>query len=273
MTARGSLQRAELDTTPPAFPPGTRRPTYDMGEQRAHDEARQRGVVDAVEQIIESGALTKFNVDSFRIRRLVTYLYNIDESLFRLGENHHDHERVEEPNLALEATYQAAYGKRDAIAQHIEKYSHIGIFTFIHNYHLNWVAPEHGRDKTVVQQAMLDILFPLTPHEAIWKEYCAFTPEKLPEPIWQFSRQRYLWAKDQWPNLSGRITTIWTLQDFGLIPRELDIKTVISVADGRQYKLVKIHTSSTGDTMEVEKETLDTGLDPDLDAQVISAPE
>ncbi|MCB0125618.1 MAG: hypothetical protein KDE58_25360, partial [Caldilineaceae bacterium] len=260
LTARGSLQRAELDTTPPAFPPGTRRPTYDMGEQRAHDEARQRGVVDAVEQIIESGALTKFNVDSFRIRRLVTYLYNIDESLFRLGENHHDHERVEEPNLALEATYQAAYGKRDAIAQHIEKYSHIGIFTFIHNYHLNWVAPEHGRDKTVVQQAMLDILFPLTPHEAIWKEYCAFTPEKLPEPIWQFSRQRYLWAKDQWPNLSGRITTIWTLQDFGLIPQELDIKTVISVADGRHYKLVKIHTGATGEELEVEKETLDAEM-------------
>ncbi|MCB0130253.1 MAG: hypothetical protein KDD78_05380, partial [Caldilineaceae bacterium] len=49
--------------------------------------------------------------------------------------------------------------------------------------------------------------------------------------------------KDQWPNLSGRITTVWTLQDFGLIPKELDVNMVISVADGRQYKLVQIHTS------------------------------
>jgi hypothetical protein len=104
---------------------------------------------------------------------------------------------------------------------------------------------------------MVDIIFPLTPHEEIWPEYCAFRAAKLPEPIWQFSRQRYLWAKDQWPNLSGRITTIWTLQDFGLIPQELDIKTVISVADGRQFKLVKIHTSSSSEGMEVEKETLD----------------
>lgn len=57
-----------------------------------------------------------------------------------------------------------------------------------------------------------------------------------------------------------RITTIWTLQDFGLIPQELDIKTVISVADGRHYKLVKIHTGATGEELEVEKETLDAEM-------------
>ena len=128
---------------------------------------------------------------------------------------------------------------------------------FVRNYHLNWVSPENGRDAATVQQAMLDILFPLTPHATIWAEYQQFEPQRLPEMIWQFSRQRYLWAKDQWPNLSGRITTIWTLQDFGLIPKELDIKTVVSVADGRQYKLVKIHTTATGEGMEIEKETIE----------------
>jgi hypothetical protein len=118
---------------------------------------------------------------------------------------------------------------------------------FIRNYHLNWVAAEHGRDAEAVQQAMLDILFPMTPHEVIWKEYCAFKPEHYPEPVWQFSRQRYLWAKDQWPNLSDRITTVWTLQDFGLLPKEVDIRTIISVAGGKQYKIVNIHMESDED--------------------------
>jgi hypothetical protein len=256
-TARGSLRRTK-EVTLPSVPAGTTKIEYEMGEQRAHDEARQRGIVDAVEESIEAGGFAKFNVDSYRLRRLVCYLYNIDWQLFVEAEHNHHHDRIEEPNLALEATYQEAYGQREAITQNIERYSHFGIFMFIHNYHLNWVAPEHGRDARMVQQAMLDILFPQTPHQQIWKEYCAFRPEKLPEAIWQFSRQRYLWAKDQWPNLSGRITTIWTLQDFGLIPQELDVKTVISVADGRQYKLVKIHTSSSGDDLAVEKETLET---------------
>ncbi|MEZ4868872.1 MAG: hypothetical protein R3C14_46535 [Caldilineaceae bacterium] len=256
--ANGGLKRKAAEAVPPAFPPGSRKVAYEMGVQRAHDYARQRGVVDALEELLESGALTKFNVDSERIRRLISYLYNIDPALLHHNGHHEEHERIEEPNLALEATYHEAYTQRERIARRIEDYSHYGIFTFIHNYHLNWVAPEHGRDAAVVQQAMLDILFPQTAHDVIWAEYCAFTPERLPEPIWQFSRQRYLWAKDQWPNLSGRITTIWTLQDFGLIPKELDIKTVISVADGRHYKLVKIHTSATGDGMEIEKETLDT---------------
>ncbi|MCB0140763.1 MAG: hypothetical protein KDE50_12725, partial [Caldilineaceae bacterium] len=109
--------------------------------------------------------------------------------------------------------------------------------------------------------------FPQTSHEVIWKEYCAFEPRRLPEPVWQFSRQRYLWAKDQWPNLSSRVTTIWTLQDFGLIPKEVDIETVISVADGRQYKLVKIHTSSDADSFESEKETVEAKEAIDVDTE------
>ena len=110
---------------------------------------------------------------------------------------------------------------------------------FINNYHINWVDEEHGRDAAVVQKAMLDILFPLTAHEEIWQEFQAFKPERQPEPIWQFSRRRYLWAKDQWPNLSDRITTIWTLQDFGLLPADIDVQTVIAVADGSRQMQVQ----------------------------------
>jgi hypothetical protein len=238
--SNGGLKRLKGDVKPPAFPPGTRNLEYEMGVERAHDQARQRGIVDATEELIDSGALAKFNVGPARIRRLVAYLYNIEPSLFD-DQNHHEHEHIEEPNVDLEATYRAAYDQRDKLARHIEKYSHFGIFTFIHNYHLNWVAEEHGRDARAVQQAMLDILFPLTAHDVIWQEYCSFEQETLPEPLWQFSRQRYLWAKDQWPNLSDRITTVWTLQDFGLLPMEIDIKTIVSVAGGKQYKIVNIH--------------------------------
>jgi len=255
--AHGNLKLKKAAVTLPQFPPGTRKFHYEVGLERAHDEARQRGIARATEELLESGALAKFNVDSHRVRLLVSYLYNVDMALFKLNGHHDDHEHIEEPNLELEATYQQAHNQRDKIARRIEDYSHFGIFMFVHNYHLNWVSPENGRDASTVQQAMLDILFPLTSHEVIWAEYQQFTPQKLPEVIWQFSRQRYLWAKDQWPNLSGRITTIWTLQDFGLIPKELDIKTVVSVADGRQYKLVKIHTTATGEGMEIEKETLE----------------
>ena len=201
--------------------------------------------------------MAKFNVDPDRIRRLVCYLYNIDPTLFSHTGHQNEHEHIEEPNLDLEATYQSAYNKRDKLARRIEDYSHFGIFTFIRNYHVNWVALEHGRDASAVQQAMVDILFPLTPHEEIWAEFCNFKPEHQPEPIWQFSRQRYLWAKDQWPNLSGRITTIWTLQDFGLIPKEIDVKMVISVADGKQYKTVKIPTKVSDEGVTMDKDSSD----------------
>ena len=104
---------------------------------------------------------------------------------------------------------------------------------------------DHGRDEVTVQQALLDILFPLTALDEIWTQFCAFTPQQLPEPIWQFSRERYHWAKDQWLNLSDRITTIWTLQKLGMLSDEIDVKTVVAVAGGKQFKLVKVRTQQT----------------------------
>lgn len=268
-TANGGFKRKVTEEEAlPAFPPGTRKPVYAMGIERAHDQARQRGVVDALEELIESGTLNKFNVGPERIRKLVCYLYNIDPELFVDHGTHEAHERTEEPNLALEATYREAYEKKVEIARRIEDFSHYGIFTFIHNYHLNWVAEDHGRGAKVVQQAMVDILFPLTPHEQIWSEYCKFEPKYQPEPVWQFSRQRYLWAKDQWPNLSGRITTIWTLQDFGLLSKEIDVRTVISVANGRQYKFVNIHMAETAEGMTVDKGTVDSVEETDVTGHV-----
>ncbi|MFZ0548529.1 MAG: hypothetical protein WAM60_23980 [Candidatus Promineifilaceae bacterium] len=252
--ANGGLKQRLKGISPPIFPPGTKRPEYEMGLQRAHDQARQRGIVQAVEELIESGALAKFNVGPERIRKLVVYLYNIDSELFEdKGEHAHD-DRIEEPNLDLEETYRRAYNQKGHLARHIEHYSHVGIFTFIHNYHLNWVSPEHGRDATIVKRAMLDILFPMTDNDEIWAEYCAFEPEHLPEPIWQFTRRRYLWAKDQWPNLSDRITTIWTLQDFGLVAKDIDVEMIISVAGGKQYRMVKVGTQSMEENEEGEND-------------------
>lgn len=256
--ARGNLRRTAT-VAPAVFPEGTRTLAYESGVQRAQDRSRMRGVVDAVEELISSGSLAKFNVNPDRIRRLVCYLYNIDPIIFqrKLEEDHH-HERIEEPSIELESIYEDAYNKKAQYARRIEDYSHYGIFTFIYNYHLNWVDPEHGRDEKLVQQAMLDILFPLTDHDEIWAEYRAFKAEHQPEPIWQFSRERYMWAKDQWPNLSDRITTIWTLQDFGLISTDIDVRTVVSVAGGRQFKMVKIPTKADqGGDLHTEKETLE----------------
>lgn len=253
--ARRGVKQQPEKVKPPEFAPGTRRLQYEMGVQRAHDEARQRGIADAITELIESGAMSKFNVGPERITTLVSYLYNVDPRLF----DGHDeyHERIEEPSLELEVTYAAAYNQREQLARRIEDFSHFGIFMFINNYHINWVDETHGRDAATVQQAMLDILFPLTPHEQIWQEYCAFKPERQPEPIWQFSRRRYLWAKDQWPNLSDRITTIWTLQDFGLLPLDIDVQTVITVADGRQQLKVKIPAKAHVEEKKDENE--DTG--------------
>jgi hypothetical protein len=233
--------------------PGSGVPTYHLGIERAHDQARQRGIVDALEALIADGGFAKFNVGPDRIRKLVGYLYNIDSELLHIQHDEHGHERIPEPNLNLEATYQAAYNLKDKILRRVEDYSHFGIFMFVNNYHINWVSPEHGRDAKVVQQAMVDILFPLTNHEDIWGEFERFEPTFQPEPIWQFSRQRYLWAKDQWPNLSDRITTIWTLQDFGLIRDDIDVETIISVAGGRKQMVVKVPTRE-GERKTVEKD-------------------
>ncbi len=243
--AKGGLRRNEKTAEKLAFPSGTSNPEYEIGIQRAHDEARQRGITDALNELIDSRATAKFNTDPERIIRLVSYLHNIDLDL--LHEKHHGHDHIEEPSEELEATYKQALHSREKLLEEIEYYSHYGIFMFINNYHRNWVEEEHGRDAIDVQQAMLDILFPLTPHEEIWHQYEMFQPQQLPEPIWQFSRERYRWAKDQWPNLSDRITTIWTLQDLGLLSKDVDVKLVVSVAGGKRYKTVKIRTHSLDD--------------------------
>jgi hypothetical protein len=209
-----------------------------------------------MKDLIDKSALVKFNVGPARVIELVCYLYNLDPELFVQKGDHHDH--IEEPSQELEKVYQKAYDQRDKILRRIEDYSHFGIFMFINNYHINWVDLDHGRDASLVQKAMLDILFPLTPHDEIWAEYRAFEPRFQPEPIWQFSRRRYVWAKDQWPNLSDRITTIWTLQDFGLIPEDIDVKTIITVADGKRQMQVKIpgkpSPSTPRETEEINKE-------------------
>ncbi|MBI1281228.1 MAG: hypothetical protein GC179_24085 [Anaerolineaceae bacterium] len=240
--AHGSLKsRNEGPQTLP-FPAGTAQPDYLNGVHRAHDQARQRGISDALQDLINTRAIAKFNVDPERIIQLVRYLHNVNPALVNgHSDNGHD-ERVKEPSSDLELTYEKAYAERDHLLDQIEYYSHYGIFTFIFNYHRNWVDLDYGRDEFMVQQAMLDILFPLTPHDEIWAQYNAFEPQHLPESIWQFSRERYRWAKDQWPNLNGRLTTIWTLQELGLLPNEVDVKTIIAVAGGKQFKMVKVRT-------------------------------
>ncbi|MCA9903051.1 MAG: hypothetical protein KC547_04265, partial [Anaerolineae bacterium] len=251
--ANGGLKRLPETLSKVRREVGVRIVAYDAGLQRAHDQARQRGIADSLSALIAEGRTGKFNTDPDRIVRLVSYLHNVDAELFRLNGDLHDHDHIEEPSEDLEATYNASRGASEDLLREIEYYSHFGIFTFIHNYYLNWVAPEHGRNKETVLQAMLHILFPLTPHEQMWEEYCAFQPRMLPEAVWQFSRERYRWAKDQWPNLSDRITTIWTLQDFGLVPAELDVKMVIAVAAGKQFKIFKIHTHGPEDDEPTEQ--------------------
>ena len=253
--ANGGLKRKKKELEVPASTPGSGEPDYGMGLERAYDQARQRGVADAVKELIESDSLVKFNVGPARVIQLVCYLYNLNPELFVQHGDHHDH--IEEPSSDLEEIYQEAYDQRQQILRRIEDYSHFGIFMFINNYYINWVDLDHGRDASVVQKAMLDILFPLTAHDEIWAEFREFEPRVQPEEIWQFSRRRYVWAKDQWPNLSDRITTIWTLQDFGLIPQDIDVKTIITVADGKRQMHVKIPGKSSPDvnrtTEEIDK--------------------
>lgn len=255
INANGGLKRlADIAIVKPSAPLQPSELESQMGLLRAHDEARQRGIADAVEDLIHEGAFAKFNVSPDRIRTIICYLYKLDPMVF---EHEAHHERIEEPSVELQETYQAAFEQRKQILRDVEDYSHFGIFTFIHNYHINWVSEDHGRDASVVQRAMLSILFPQTDSKEIWDEYSAYEPKYQPEPIWQFSRRRYLWAKDQWPNLSDRITTIWTLQDFGLISKDISVETVIAVADGKKQMLVKIPSNPRDDTNDTSKETID----------------
>ena len=238
------------------------KPDYESGIQRAHDKTRARGIIDRVNALMEEGALVKFNVDHQRIERLVTHVYNLEPDAFirQLEEAQYDDDVAHEPSQELEATYDKYFNARDEILNAIESYSHYGIFTFIDKYYANWVNEEHGRDAAEVQKAMISLLFPMTDDEIIWQQYQKFAWVKQPEAIWQFCRQRYSWAKDQWPNLSSRLTTVWTLQEMGLIPDEIDITTVISVNARNDLREVRIHTHGPEDNVE---ETPDTDEEED----------
>ncbi len=224
---------------------------YTSGLERALDQARQRGIADALEDLLAEGRMYKFNVENDRIRRLVAWVYRVDPHYFRFRELPPgvkrtgwalEDEHLEEPSLLMEEAYARAYARKEEILQTVEYYSHFGIFTFIVNYHINWVDEEKGRPPEIVQQAMLKILFPLTPFPQIWEQYKAYRHEHLPEAIWQFCRERYRWAKDQWPNLSDRITTIWTLQDYGMLPRDLVVDILVKPPDKTERR-VRIYTN------------------------------
>lgn len=189
---------------------------YASGDERSLDEARQHGIAELVDMLIEKGAMVKFNVEPESIRRLVSYEYDILPITWEeTREAHYHGERFEEPSLHLEKAYWDACAREQEIMATIEHFSHYGIFTFVNKYYHNWVS-EH-RSVETVQRQMLRVLFPRTPLEEIWQEFQNYQWTHQPEEVWQFIRKRYQWAKDQWPNLSGRVTTIWTLQDLGIL--------------------------------------------------------
>ncbi len=255
--AYGGAKKDPAKLTAYAPTPATA-PEYDSGIQRAHDKARARGIIDRVNALIEEGALVKFNVDHERIRRLITYVYSLDADAFEISSEeaqYADDDHAHEPSQDLEVTYDQYFSARAEILGKIEDYSHYGIFTFIDKYYANWVNEEHGRDASEVQKAMISLLFPLTDDDIIWEQFQQYRWTFQPEPIWQFCRERYTWAKDQWPNLSGRLTTIWTLQELGLIPDEVDIKTVISINARNELREINIHTHGPLPEEEAEPES------------------
>ncbi|MCI0711273.1 MAG: hypothetical protein L0154_14040 [Chloroflexi bacterium] len=226
--ANGGLRATEFKFDPKQPPSLTgKKPVYASGEQRAHDEARQRGIVVVVNELITSGAMNKFNVDPNRIRRLVTFTYGISPEFWPIEDDQNgQHEILPEPSVDLEETFDVAMSTKQDVMDTVEYYSHYGIFTFINKYSHNWVS--HIRDEATVEKAMVHALFPLTDDEIIWQQFIQYEWKVIPEPIWQFCRQRYHWAKDQWPNLSDRITTIWTLQDLGLIDKAEDANALLA---------------------------------------------
>ena len=188
---------------------------YGTGRDRALDEARQHGLAAMVDDLLHQGSMVKFNVEPARIRRLIGYTHDIlPITWVETEEAHHHGERIEEPCEEQEQCYTDAYAMSDEIMQTIEHYSHYGIFTFIDKYGHNWVS--EVRDLATVQKAMIKALFPRTSPEQIWDEFNTFRWQQQPEEVWQFSRERYHWAKNQWPNISTHVTTIWTLQDVGI---------------------------------------------------------
>jgi hypothetical protein len=186
---------------------------YPSGMERSYDEARQRGIVHVVNDLMHEGKLVKFNVESKRIRRLICYVYGINPDQWEMEAD--EHGRIPEPTLELEEIWQHAASQHQGVFTTIEYYSHVGIFSFIEKFHVNWVS--ENRSSETVQRAMIRALFIEDDPDEVWAQYERFSHEIYPEEIWQFSRERYMWAKDQWPNLSDRVTTIWTLQDLGLL--------------------------------------------------------
>ncbi len=253
--ANGKIGKRKAQPAAPNYAAGTTKLAHTNGVDRAYTAAYQRGLAHAVSELIDAGTTAKFNVENPRIKRMMTHLHSLDPHLLMPHESGHshddEHDHIEEPSVELEEAYHLAYGRKPELLRQIESYSHFGIFMFVHNYHKNWVSPQHGRDEDMVQQAMLDILFANTPHQEIWHEYQTWQPDRLHEHVWQFSQKRYEWAKDQWPNLSDRITTIWTLQDFGLIKDDVDIDTIVAVAGGREHR--RITVSSDGQIKGKEK--------------------
>ncbi|MEO1441295.1 MAG: hypothetical protein AAFV33_12910 [Chloroflexota bacterium] len=232
-------QKAELEALPESG--DAHSVHYQSGWSRALDEARQRGTADLMNNLIHDGKMLKFNVPETSIRQVVMYRFRVRPEFCYVNDGH-DHGRLPEPSLDLQTAYNDAYNMGDELLAKVEHYSHYGIFTFIDKYYHNWVNYEHGRDPATVQKAMLQILFPKTDDDEIWEQYQHYEWEKMPEPLWQFARQRYNWAKDQWPNLSDRITTVWTLQELGMIPDELDVSLIIAVTERNDLRKVKIHT-------------------------------
>ena len=211
-----------------AIRPG-RRVTYDSGHERSVDEARQRGIADLVNQLLHDGDLNKFNVEPFRLHRLISFTYGVHPRLWAEEEDEHESGgHVPEPSVYLEEAYREAFDSRQQVLDVIEHYSHYGIFTFIEKYYANWL--NERRTPEVVQRAMMSLLFPLTPVNEVYEEFQKYRWIRQPEPVWQFARERYRWAKDQWPNLSDRITTLWTLQDYGLLPEDLDLDEALRPA-------------------------------------------
>jgi len=259
---RPDEEKKEYD---PLSAPRAEKAHYPSGIARALDEARQRGVAHAFDHLLEDGRLLKFNVPVNNTRRLVSNMYRVrSDYLEGDDDGAHAHEHLLEPSVELEEVYQEAYQAQDKLMRDIEEMSHYGIFTFIEKYYHNWVNYEHGRDPATVQRAMLDILFPKTDSDEIWNEYKGYEWVKMPEDVWQFCRLRYNWAKDQWPNLSDRITTVWTLQELGLIPDEVDIQMVIAVSERNDLRRVEIHTHGPENEEESESsEEVEGSTDPD----------
>ena len=51
-----------------------------------------------------------------------------------------------------------------------------------------------------------------------------------------------------------------------MLPKELDVRMVIAVADGKKFRQIKIHTHAEGEGIETEKETLADTNDDAADA-------